>query len=354
MADAVIVTGGLGPTVDDMTSRAVAKATGRRLVLSEEALAHVRQVAGKLGRGVHPLNEKQALIPASSVLLPNPDGTACGFHLILNGCALFFLPGVPAEMGRMLEETVIPRMEERQEDQQLQTRVLKIFGLSEAEVDGALQETLQPESGVTTAFSVCFPEVHLKLRAEGKTRPAVDAALDAACARMREIFKEYIFGEDHDTMDSVVGELFRRTGVPLSLAESCTGGLVAKRITDIPGSSAYFIEGAVTYGDKAKIRALGIPPRLLADQGAVSSATAMAMARGMRKHSGSDISLAITGIAGPAGGSKEKPVGMVFLALANRTGCQAKGYRFSGSRDEIRMLTAFTAIDWLRRYLMSL
>ena len=354
MADAVIVTGGLGPTVDDMTSRAVAKATGRRLVLSEEALAHVRQVAGKLGRGVHPLNEKQALIPASSVLLPNPDGTACGFHLILNGCALFFLPGVPAEMGRMLEETVIPRMEERQEDQQLQTRVLKIFGLSEAEVDGALQETLQPESGVTTAFSVCFPEVHLKLRAEGKTRPAVDAALDAACARMREIFKEYIFGEDHDTMDSVVGELFRRTGVTLSLAESCTGGLVAKRITDIPGSSAYFIEGAVTYGDKAKIRALGIPPRLLADQGAVSSATAMAMARGMRKHSGSDISLAITGIAGPAGGSKEKPVGMVFLALANRTGCQAKGYRFSGSRDEIRMLTAFTAIDWLRRYLMSL
>jgi nicotinamide-nucleotide amidase len=254
----------------------------------------------------------------------------------------------------MLEETVIPRMEERQEDQQLQTRVLKIFGLSEAEVDGALQETLQPESGVTTAFSVCFPEVHLKLRAEGKTRPAVDAALDAACARMREIFKEYIFGEDHDTMDSVVGELFRRTGVTLSLAESCTGGLVAKRITDIPGSSAYFIEGAVTYGDKAKIRALGIPPRLLADQGAVSSATAMAMARGMRKHSGSDISLAITGIAGPAGGSKEKPVGMVFLALANRTGCQAKGYRFSGSRDEIRMLTAFTAIDWLRRYLMSL
>jgi nicotinamide-nucleotide amidase len=161
-------------------------------------------------------------------------------------------------------------------------------------------------------------------------------------------------GEGPDTLDSVVAELFRRTGVTLSLAESCTGGLVAKRITDMPGSSAYFIEGAVTYADTAKIRALGIAPRLLADHGAVSSATAMAMAGGIRDKSGSDISLAITGIAGPAGGSEEKPVGTVFLALADRTGCQAKEYRFSGSRDEIRTITAFTALDWLRRYLLSI
>ena len=161
-------------------------------------------------------------------------------------------------------------------------------------------------------------------------------------------------GEGPDTLDSVVAELFRRTGMTLSLAESCTGGLVAKRITDMPGSSAYFVEGAVTYSDAAKIRTLGVSPRIIEECGAVSSATAMAMARGMRQLSGSDIALAITGIAGPAGGSQEKPVGTVFLALATPDGCQAKEYRFSGSRDEIRTITACTALDWLRKYLLSL
>ena len=161
-------------------------------------------------------------------------------------------------------------------------------------------------------------------------------------------------GEGPDTLDSVVAELFRRTGMTLSLAESCTGGLVAKRITDIPGSSAYFVEGAVTYSDAAKIRTLGVSPRITEECGAVSSATAMAMAHGMRQLSGSDIALAITGIAGPAGGSPEKPVGTVFLALATPAGCQAKEYRFSGCRDEIRTITACTALDWLRRYLLSL
>jgi nicotinamide-nucleotide amidase len=355
MSDAVIATGGLGPTIDDITAKAVAKAMGRRLVLNEEALAHVRSVAGKLGTGVHPLNEKQALFPAGSALIPNPSGTACGFHLVQNDCTLFFLPGVPAEMARMLDETVIPLIEERREEKRFfMTRVLKIFGLSEAEVDDALQGTLLPEAGVTIAFSVDFPEVHVKLRAEGQSGIVVCAALAAASGRVREKLRGYVFGEDRDTIDTVVAELFRRQGVTLSLAESCTGGLVAKRITDIAGSSAYFVEGAVTYADAAKTRVLGVSPRLLGEQGAVSSAAAMAMARGMRKLAGSDIALAITGIAGPAGGSAGKPVGTVFLALATRTGCQAKGFRFSGSREEIRAITAFTAMDWLRRHLISL
>jgi nicotinamide-nucleotide amidase len=355
MSDVVIVTGGLGPTIDDITAKAVAKAMGRRLVLNEEALVHVRSVAGKLGTGVHPLNEKQALFPVASALIPNPSGTACGFHLIQNGCDLFFLPGVPAEMARMLDETVIPLIEERRGEKKfLKTRVLKVFGLSEAEVDDALQGSLLPEAGVMIAFSVDFPEVHVKLRAEGQSGFAVASALDTACGRVREKLQGYVFGEDRETIDTVVAELFRRKGVTLSLAESCTGGLMAKRITDIPGSSAYFVEGAVTYADAAKIRVLGVSPRLLAEQGAVSSAAAIAMARGMRKLSGSDISLAITGIAGPDGGSEGKPVGTVFLALATRTGCQAKGYGFSGSREEIRTITAFMAMDWLRRHLIGI
>jgi len=155
-------------------------------------------------------------------------------------------------------------------------------------------------------------------------------------------------------LGSVVGELLRRKGLTLSLAESCTGGLVAKLVTDVAGSSEYFLEGAVTYADAAKIRVLGVSPALLAEHGAVSSEMAMAMATGMRNNSGSDIALAVTGIAGPGGGSAEKPVGTVFIALATAAGCRAQGYRFSGSRDEVRNITAFTAMDWLRRHLLSL
>ena len=354
-SDAVIVTGGLGPTLDDITARAAAKAVDRRLVLNEEALAHVRQVAGKLGTGVHPLNEKQALFPATAKPIPNPVGTACGFHLVHNGCSLFFMPGVPAEMARMLEETVIPRIAGmRTAKEVLATRVLKVFGLSEAEVDDALKHLIIPGSGVTIAFSVDFPEVHVKLRATGGSARAVGEALDAASSGVRDKLRGYVFGEGGETLDAVVAELFRQKEVTLSLAESCTGGLVAKRITDVPGSSAYFAEGAVTYADAAKTRALGVSPRLIEEKGAVSSETAMAMARGIRKLAGSDIALAITGIAGPGGGSGEKPVGTVFLALATRAGCQAKGYRFSGSRDEIRTITSCMAMDWLRRHLLSL
>jgi nicotinamide-nucleotide amidase len=355
MSDAVIVTGGLGPTVDDVTAQAVAQATGRQLLLNEEALAHVRRVAGKPGRGVHPRNEKQALFPAASTLIPNLAGTACGFQLVQNNCSLFFLPGVPGEMARMLAETVIPRLEEGgSEKRALETKVLKVFGLSEAEVDDALQGILLPEDEVTIAFSVDFPEIHVKLRVEGKSGNAVGESLGTASGKVREKLGNHVFGENGETMDSVVARLFRHKGVTLSLAESCTGGLVAKRITDVPGSSAYFLEGVVTYTDAAKIRTLGISRQLLDEKGAVSSAVAMGMARVMRKHAGSDIALAITGIAGPAGGSPGKPVGTVFLALATPAGCQAKGCEFSGSRDEVRTMTAFTAMDWLRRYLMAL
>lgn len=157
-------------------------------------------------------------------------------------------------------------------------------------------------------------------------------------------------GED---LGAALGELLRRKGLTLALAESCTGGLIAKLVTDLPGSSAYFLEGAVTYSNAAKTRTLGVPAALLEEKGAVSPEVAVAMAEGMRRYAGSDIALAVTGIAGPEGGSAEKPVGTVFIALADRTGCQARGYRFSGSRAEIRAITAFSALDWLRRHLLS-
>jgi nicotinamide-nucleotide amidase len=354
-SDVVIATGGLGPTIDDITARAAAKASERRLALNDTALAHLREFLARRGRSVNPANEKQALLPAKSGLIPNPTGTACGFHLQINNCLFFFLPGVPSEMVRMLGDTVIPLiMERRGQGNFIRIKILKVFGIPEAEMDTLLRGVTEHGSPVTVAFQVAFPEILVKLRAEGDDEKETVLALDRVCLAAREVLQGRVFAEDEETMDSVVADLFRAKGITLSLAESCTGGFVAKRITDMPGSSGYFLEGAVTYSDSAKTRLLGVGPQILAEKGAVSSEAAMAMARGMRKQSGSDIALAITGIAGPSGSTPEKPVGTVFIALATGSGCQAKMYRFAGNRVEIRTVTTFMALNWLRRHLLSL
>ncbi len=354
-SEAVIVSGGLGPTTDDITSRAAAKVAGRRLVLNEEALAHLKSVAEKLGGNVHPQNDKQALLPTKSTLIPNPLGTACGFYLTHNGRYLFFLPGVPAEMNRMLEDTVLPFLLQRIKHRKIiMTRVVKVFGPAEAEVDFLLKDLTKGVAGVTLAFCVVFPEIFITLRAEGEREPEVAAQLQIYLEKIREKLRGSIYAEDSDTIDTVVARLFREKGLTLAVAESCTGGLVAKRLTDVPGSSHYFREGVISYSDAAKTKLLQVSPELLAEHGSVSAEAAKAMARGMRKLSNSDLAIAVTGIAGPDGGSEAKPVGTVFIALASSAGCQAKRYRFYGDRHEIRTITAFMAMDWLRRQLQLL
>jgi nicotinamide-nucleotide amidase len=353
-SEAVIATGGLGPTIDDLTARAAAKATDRRLALNDAALAHLKEFLAKRGRTLDSANEKQALLPAKSSLIPNPAGTACGFYFLYNGCLFYFLPGVPKEMARMVDESIIPLLRERSTQKKIiRVKVLKVFGVPEAQLDTMLKGVTEPGSPVTVAFQVDFPQILVKLRAEGVNEMHTVAALDETCRKSWEILHRHLFAEDDETMDSVVAALFRDKGLSLSLAESCSGGLVAKRITDIPGSSAYFQEGSVTYSNAAKMRILGVSPQLLEEKGAVSSEVAMAMARGMRKLSGSDIALAVTGVAGPDGGTPEKPVGTVFIALAAHSCCQAKRYQFFGNRAEIRAVTSFMALDWLRRFLLT-
>lgn len=353
--DVVVVTGGLGPTVDDITARSAAKITGHELVLNEEALAHLQRFSEKLGGNLQPLNEKQALMPAGSTPIPNPVGTARGFYLTYNGRLLFFLPGVPGEMARMLDETVIPFIVSRVKRRTfLQTKVFKVFGPSEAEVDALMDGVADEAAGVSVAFCVNFPEIMVKLRVEGHEEAVVAELLTRAGDTARQRLNGYVFAEDGETIDTVVASLFRETGFTLSLAESCTGGLVAKRITDISGSSAYFLEGIVSYSNAAKTQLLDVSQRLLDEKGAVSSEVAMSMALGVCKLSGSDIALAVTGIAGPDGGTVEKPVGTVYMALADPTGCRAKRYTFHGDREEIRLITSFMAMDWLRKRLLSL
>jgi nicotinamide-nucleotide amidase len=353
--DFVIASGGLGPTVDDLTARATAKAVGRRLILNEEALCHLRERYRQMGRELLPGTEKQALLPAKTLLIPNPTGTACGFIIPHKGCFLLFLPGVPAEMKKMLAETVIPFILSRtKRNTYIETRAMRVLGLSETHIESRVKDLARPREGLDIAYCVSFPEVEIKLRGEGDTVERVKKILDSTAEKVRERLGEFLVAEGGETIDTVVAGLFRKKGVTLSLAESCTGGLIAKRVTDLAGSSAYFLEGAVTYGNEAKTRRLQVPPELLEKDGAVSAAVAMSMARGIRTASGSDIALAVTGIAGPDGGTEEKPVGTVYLALASRTDCTSKKYTFTGSRDRIRTMTAFTAMDWLRRHLLSL
>ncbi len=355
VSDAVIVTGGLGPTADDLTSRAASRATGRRLVIHEEARAHVRRMSGRLENLiVCPLSDKQAMIPTKSALIPNPNGTACGFHLMHNGCFMFFLPGVPSEMVAMLRDTVLPFILERVPRKRvIRTVSLNLFGPCEAEVDELLAGIAMPERGLTLGICVTFPWMKVTLCGEADSLDAVTGILDPAVRAVRERLKEYCFSSDEVSMDDAVAELFRDRDLTLSLAESCSGGLIAKRITDIPGSSRYFCEGVVTYSNAAKTRLLGVPAELLNSSGAVSSECASAMAKGVRLASGSDLGLATTGVAGPDGGSDDKPVGTVFISLAAADGCWTKRLRFSGNRDEIRTLTTWTALDWLRRYLLK-
>lgn len=355
VSDAVIVTGGLGPTADDLTSRAAARATGRRLVINEEASAHVRLMSGRLENLiVCRLNDKQAMIPTKSELILNPTGTACGFHLMHNGCFMFFLPGVPAEMVIMLRDVVIPFVLERVPHKRvIRTVSLNLFGPCEAEVDELLTGIARPEQGLTLGICVDFPWMKVTLRGEADTDEMVSDLLAPAVCAARERLKEYCFSSGDVSMDDAVAELFRDRGLTLSLAESCSGGLIAKRITDIPGSSGYFCEGVVTYSNDAKMRVLGVPAELLNSFGAVSSECASAMAKGIRMASGSDLGMATTGVAGPDGGSDDKPVGTVYISLAAPDGCWSKRFQFSGNRNEIRILTAWTSLDWLRRYLLK-
>lgn len=352
--DVVIATGGLGPTDDDVTARAAARATGRRLVLNDEAMARLKEFFARLGREMHPANGRQCLLPAKAELIPNPAGTASGFHLLLDGCLLIFLPGVPSEMAVMLEESVVSLVLARRSGRQhTRTSTLTVFGLSEAEIGARLSDIDRSRPGLGVAYCVEYPMVQVKLRATGEDETALTALLEDGAAMVRERLGDHVVAGGGETIDTVVARLFRETGMTLALAESCTGGLIAGRITAIAGSSGYFLLGAVTYSNDAKSNLLGVPGDILAEQGAVSAEVARAMARGARKLAGSDLALAVTGIAGPEGGSPDKPVGTVFIALADRAGCSAKVYHFSGDREKIRTITAITAMDWLRRRLLA-
>jgi nicotinamide-nucleotide amidase len=272
--------------------------------------------------------------------------------MIHNGCHYLFLPGVPSEMLAMLRGSVLPYLAERMPRRKVIRAVsLNLFGPCEAEIDELLTGLARPDHGLSLGICARFPYVQVSLRAESESADAVDALLEPAVNKAQHLLGSYVFSEGDIPLSHVVASLFREKGLSLALAESCTGGMLGALITDVAGSSGFFLQGVVCYDNQAKLRHVGVPSEVLAQYGAVSSECAAEMAKGIRSAAGSDLGIAVTGIAGPDGGSEEKPVGTVFISLAAPDGCWTKRFAFSGSRADVRIKTSWTALDWLRRYL---
>ncbi len=357
-ADIVIVTGGLGPTVDDLTAAAAALAAGIELAEHPTARSYVEAFFEKFYRPMTESDAKQALLPTGSEPIFNPTGTAPGFRMKIGGCTCFFLPGVPFEMRRMMTESVLPFLEEhvlpKTGRQHYREKLLSLFGLPEAEVNGRLIEISKGFGDVKLGMIARFPIIDVKLTAFGDDVNRLEEQLETAAGQVMDILGDWIFSVEQEPMEAVVGKLLRERGATVALAESCTGGLIAHRLTNVSGSSDYFLFSAVTYANAAKMDLLHVLPETLEQEGAVSEQTARQMAEGARRVSGADYALATSGIAGPTGGTEEKPVGTVCIGLAGPERTHTKRIVFPfRNRMANKEIFAFAALDMLRRELLK-
>jgi nicotinamide-nucleotide amidase len=354
-ADAIVVSGGLGPTEDDITAKTAARAFGLPLVLHQGVLEDLKRRFAERRMEMPASNEKQALFPQGAEIIPNPQGTACGFVIRRRGKIFVFLPGVPRELISLVNEKVIPLLQlERKETFTVRSRTLKVFGYTESAIADLLKGIKPEDFSATLAYLPRFPENHVKITLRGKTPAEVEGNLGRLERIIRDRLRGRVIAADGETLEGIVGRLLRENGATLAVAESCTGGLVAHRLTQVPGSSDYFERSIVVYSNAAKIQMLGVPEALISSQGAVSGQVAESLAQRVRQVSGTTLGLGITGIAGPSGGSEEKPVGTVFIALASPKGTASKRYQLPGDRNQVQTLSAYIAIDWVRRYFFNL
>lgn len=355
-ADVSIVTGGLGPTSDDLTAEAAAMAAGVRLFQSPEALELVEAFFRSFHRPMTASNIKQSYLPEGSTCLVNPTGTAPGFMLTLGRCLFFFLPGVPSEMRRMLSESVLPRIEALQGGvrQFCRVKTLTTFGMTESLTGERLKDfsTVFPE--IQLGFRAKFPEIQVKFYVRGTGADRLEALIQDAGRWVSEKLGRKVISVDGESMEAVVGRLLSRNKSTVAVAESCTGGLIAHWLTNVAGSSEYFLYAGVVYANQAKIDLLGVSGDIIRKHGAVHEETVREMAVRVRGISGATYGLATSGIAGPAGGTDEKPVGTVCIGLATPDG--ARAYRFQyrfRNREMNKQIFAMTALDLLRRELMA-
>lgn len=352
-ADVLLFTGGLGPTDDDLTKETVAQALGLEMAVVPEEEARLRAYFASRGKEMTPNNLKQARFPTGSIILPNPNGTAPGCIMEADGKAAILMPGPPRELYPMFRDHVLPYLEKRS-GVRLHSRELRIFGMGESELTYRLRDLIAAQTNPTIAPYVKTSEVTLRVTAQcqddAEGERLVVPVIDAILARLGSI----VYSTNGESLPALCVRLLLTQGATLAVAESCTGGMLASSIVDIPGCSACFLEGVVTYANGAKVRRLGVSEGTLATDGAVSLACAQQMAEGLRAAAGTTYALATTGIAGPDGGTPEKPVGLVYVALAGPGRTEVRKLCLSGDRARIRTAATLHALDLLRRSLLGL
>ena len=355
-ASIVTVTGGLGPTHDDVTRSAVCTYLGAGLVLHPPTLRQIETIFSHRNMPVTSLNKDQANVPEGVDVILNALGTAPGYRFTDEGATFFVMPGVPYEMHRMMEDWVVPYLRDHHSGGVIVHRTILTTGIAEsilAEKLGDTEELLLHQKELSLAYLPSPTGVRLRITARGTDRRALERAVSTAESRILERGGKFVYGYDDENLETVLGRILVERRLSIAVAESCTGGLIVDRLTDVPGSSAYVERGFVCYSDDSKTEELGVPAELVSTHGAVSAEVARAMAEGVRKTSGTDVGLSTTGIAGPGGGSPEKPVGLVFVGYADSDGSLALRFVFGNDRRRIKERAAQAALELLRKRLSA-
>ncbi len=348
-SEILILTGGLGPTEDDVTRDAVAQALGREQVFHQEICDAIEQRFRRRLRGPMPeINRRQAYVLTGAEVLSNPNGTAPGQWIAAGGRAIMLLPGPPNEMKPMFTAECLPRLERVLPPQVIRTRVFRIANMPESAVDQRIAPVYTRYANPVTTILAAAGDIQVHLRARSATAEEAERLLAEVAPQIESILGDRIYSRNGDPLEAVLGQKLRERGETVSVAESCTGGMLAERITSVPGSSDYFLGGFLVYTDRMKTELLGVSADLLRERTAVSEEVAREMARGARERTGSTWALSVTGVAGPSGGTEAAPVGTVIIGLAGPDGGATRSAIFPGDRERVRTLATQAALDRLR------
>ncbi|MGI8469456.1 MAG: competence/damage-inducible protein A [Pyrinomonadaceae bacterium] len=353
-SDIVISTGGLGPTEDDITRAVSARAAGRKLVYHTELETDLIERFRRFRREMPEINKRQAFIIEDARILPNPNGSAVGMLVELGEKLFVILPGPPRENQPMFENFIFPKLKEKAGEIYVKRKILRVAGIGESAVDEAIAPIYRLYKTVETSILFNKSEIEIQLTTKAKTEAEAAKILSELAAKIVGKLGLAVFAVNGELLEEVVGKLLKETGKTLSVAESCTGGLIGERLTDVVGSSAYFMQGVVAYANKAKIKTLNVAPEIIEKHGAVSCEAAEAMAKGMRELAETDYAISVTGIAGPGGGTAEKPVGTIFIGYADEAKVKSFKIILPGDRFLIRWRASQAALDYLRRKILQI